>query len=258
MICRICNSDSSYTFTAKVLKKYDVRYFHCASCGFLQTEEPYWLKESYSSTIGSGDTGIIKRNRTFIKRTSVLLRLLFDKNGRYLDYAGGHGLFVRAMRDIGFNYYWSDKYAKNLYAKGFDYNGSDEIDLVTAFECFEHFENPAADIENILGISRNILFSTRTITGSPPEPHRWWYYSLNDGQHISFYSNQTLHFLASKHNLNLCTNNKSFHLLTEKKVNNNVFNMLLKLSVIGLGTLVKLGLSSKIESDHKLMTEKNV
>jgi len=258
MICKVCNNESSYTFTTKVLKKYDVKYFHCTSCGFLQTEDPFWLKESYSSAIGSGDTGIIKRNRTFINRTSVLLRLLFDKEGRYLDYAGGHGIFVRAMRDIGFDYYWSDKYAENLYAGGFEYDGSDEIDLVTAFECFEHFENPAIDIKNILGISTNVLFSTRTFTGSPPNPQKWWYYSLDDGQHISFYSTQTLRFLASKHNLNLCTDNKSFHLLSEKKIDNCVFNLLLKLSVMGLGSLVKIGMISRTESDHNLNKEKTV
>ena len=258
MLCKICNSDSSYTFTAKVLKKYDVKYFHCRSCGFLQTEEPYWLKESYSSVIGTGDTGIMKRNRTFIKRTSVLLRFLFDKNGRYLDYAGGHGIFTRAMRDIGFNYFWSDKYAENLYAHGFEYNGSDKINLVTAFECFEHFENPVEDINNIIDISRNILFSTRTFTGSPPDSQKWWYYSLDDGQHISFYSTQTLQFLASKHNLNLCTDNKSFHLLSEKKINNSVYNLLLKLSVLGLGNLVKIGMVSRTESDHNLNKEKIV
>ena len=255
MNCKICDQENNFVFSAKVLKKYDVKYFHCPSCGFLQTEDPFWLKESYSSAIGSADTGILKRNTTFVNRTSVLLRLLFDKKGRYLDYAGGHGIFVRAMRDEGFDFCWSDKYAENLYAKGFDYNESDEIDLVTAFECFEHFESPATDIGRILEISRNILFSTTTFTGSPPEPHRWWYYSLSGGQHISFYSNQTLQFIASKYNLNLCTDNKSFHLITEKKINNNVFNILLKLSVIGLGTLVKLGLSSKTESDHKLMSE---
>jgi Methyltransferase domain len=258
MFCKICNSDSNYTFTAKVLKKYDVKYFHCRSCGFLQTEEPYWLKESYSSVIGTGDTGIMKRNRTFIKRTSVLLRFLFDKNGRYLDYAGGHGIFTRAMRDIGFNYFWSDKYAENLYAHGFEYNGSDKINLVTAFECFEHFENPVEDINNIIDISRNILFSTRTFTGSPPDSQKWWYYSLDDGQHISFYSTQTLQFLASKHNLNLCTDNKSFHLLSEKKINNSVYNLLLKLSVLGLGNLVKIGMVSRTESDHNLNKEKIV
>ena len=31
-------------------------------CDFLQTEEPFWLKEAYESAIGITDTGIIKRN----------------------------------------------------------------------------------------------------------------------------------------------------------------------------------------------------
>ncbi|MEJ2105601.1 MAG: hypothetical protein P8X47_13660, partial [Ignavibacteriaceae bacterium] len=63
MNCRVCNSKSKEVFSAKVLNKYNVKYYHCLSCGFLQTEEPYWLDEAYKSAIGIADTGIQKRNQ---------------------------------------------------------------------------------------------------------------------------------------------------------------------------------------------------
>ncbi|MEJ2506837.1 MAG: hypothetical protein P8Y81_11315 [Ignavibacteriaceae bacterium] len=68
--CKICSSESKYVFSATVLQKYDVKYFHCPECGFLQTEEPYWLDEAYSSAIGAEDTGLIALNILLIRLKS--------------------------------------------------------------------------------------------------------------------------------------------------------------------------------------------
>lgn len=51
MTCKICGKENKFIFKAKILKKYDVSYFHCENCGFLQTEEPHWLSEAYKSPI---------------------------------------------------------------------------------------------------------------------------------------------------------------------------------------------------------------
>lgn len=53
--CKICGNKTSYIFQAKVLGKYDVKYFHCSTCGYIQTEEPYWLDEAYSESISALD-----------------------------------------------------------------------------------------------------------------------------------------------------------------------------------------------------------
>jgi len=45
MNCKICSSNSSHIFSHDVLKKYNVKYFKCENCGFIQTENPYWLEE---------------------------------------------------------------------------------------------------------------------------------------------------------------------------------------------------------------------
>lgn len=70
MKCKICNNKSNYIFKAKLLNKYDVKYYHCSNCGFLQTEEPYWLEEAYNKSINISDTGIMSRN--------LFLSQLFD------------------------------------------------------------------------------------------------------------------------------------------------------------------------------------
>ncbi|MDX1798890.1 MAG: class I SAM-dependent methyltransferase [Candidatus Lokiarchaeia archaeon] len=254
--CKICSSESEFVFSATVLQKYEVKYYHCPYCGFLQTEEPYWLDEAYSFAIGAEDTGLLKRNYLLTKRTSVLINFFFNKSDKFLDYAGGYGIFVRLMRDIGFDFYWKDSYAENLIARGFEYNADDKIELITAFECFEHFVNPIEEIDKIFTISDSVLFSTRIFHGKPPKPDDWWYYSLNAGQHISLYSRQTLRSIADKFNLYLNTDNKSIHLFSKKKINNTYFNLLLKLSVMGLVKLTNLSMKSKTDSDFELLSDK--
>jgi hypothetical protein len=255
MKCRICSSESKEIFSAKILNKHTIKYYHCPECDFLQTEEPFWLDEAYKSAIGMTDTGIIKRNYLFAKRSSAVIKSLFDSNKKYLDFAGGYGILVRMMRDFGFDFYWHDPFAENLFAKGFEYNKQDEVNAVTAFECFEHFVKPVEEIEKILKISKNIIFSTRLFKGTPPKPSEWWYYSLDSGQHVSLYSTKTLKYLAGKFSLHLNTDGKAFHLLSKEKHNDFWFNFIMKLSDLGLTGLFYTGLKSKTESDNEFLSK---
>ncbi|MCG2756445.1 class I SAM-dependent methyltransferase [Candidatus Dependentiae bacterium] len=219
MQCNICKYESKYIFNAKILNKYLINYFYCNNCEFLQTEEPYWLNEAYSEAISSLDTGLVSRNISLSKFTTLFLYLFFNKNFQYLDYGGGHGLFVRMMRDIGFDFYWQDLYAKNIFARGFELNlKNNKINLITTFECFEHFVDPNKEFENMLQISSNILFSTSLLPNTIPAPDKWLYYALESEQHISFYSLKTLNFIADKYNLNIYSWG-SIHFFTHKKLN---------------------------------------
>ncbi|PKP48055.1 MAG: hypothetical protein CVT92_16440 [Bacteroidetes bacterium HGW-Bacteroidetes-1] len=139
MNCKICNQQAKHVFKAKVLKKYVINYFHCEQCGFLQTEEPYWFDEAYRESINVSDTGYMQRNINLSQKLTILLALFFDKKAKFLDYAGGYGVFTRIMRDIGFDFFWDDKYTKNLFAKGFEYQKEWEYEAVTSFESLEHF-----------------------------------------------------------------------------------------------------------------------
>lgn len=216
MKCKICKKQISKIFKAKIMNKYDINYFHCQNCSFLQTEEPFWLEEAYSEPIDASDTGYIQRNLTLSKKTTILLSLFFDKNGKFLDDAGGYGMFVRLMRDIGFDFYWYDKYTPNLFARGFEAsNGGYEA--VTAFECFEHFADPINEIENLLKLSNNIILSIELLPNPVPRPEEWWYYGLEHGQHISFYSLRTFEFIANKFGL-IYTNLGGLHFLTKRKI----------------------------------------
>ncbi|MFM6453388.1 MAG: methyltransferase domain-containing protein, partial [Planktothrix sp.] len=115
MKCKVCDSQSNYFATAQILNKYDINYFQCLNCGFVQTEEPYWLEEAYSNAIAMSDVGLVFRNLMFSDLTSTLIFNFFDHNSKFLDYGAGYGLFVRLMRDKGFNFYGFDKFCKNLF-----------------------------------------------------------------------------------------------------------------------------------------------
>ena len=228
MKCNICDSPTNTFATARVLKKYNVEYFQCSNCGFVQTEAPYWLDEAYSEAIASSDVGMLSRSTMFSNAANNIIFNLFNHNAKFLDYGGGYGVFVRMMRDFGFDFYWHDKYCKNIFSQGFeaDENSSYSYELVTAFEVFEHFVKPLEDIQKIFKFSRNILFSTKLLPAKNPKPSEWWYYALDEGQHISIYTSKALSIIAEKFNLNFYSNGDSLHLFTDKEIQPPIFKSL--------------------------------
>jgi hypothetical protein len=258
MKCKICNYKARNIFSAKILNKYNVKYYYCDYCGFLQTEEPYWLKEAHSDPISIIDTGIMARNIDSSKITAVILFFLFNKYGKFLDFAGGYGFLTRLMRDIGFDFYWHDPYSPNLVARGFESKGNSlKYELITSFETFEHFAEPVKEIESMIQFSDNILFSTELLPSTLPKPEAWWYYALESGQHISIYSYKTLRYIAQKYNMNISSNERNIHILTKnKKINNKLFNLLLKFQRFGLFFYVKKKMKSLIVDDMNLLISK--
>lgn len=224
MKCKICDSESKKIHKGIILNKYEIEYFQCMECGFVQTEKPYWLEESYSDAISVSDTGVMSRNLIFSKTATILLRILTGGKQRYLDYGGGYGIFTRFMRDNGFDFYWYDKYATNLVARGFEGDTiNKKYGAVTSFENFEHFENPLEEIEKIFSLSDFVLFSTDTVSVPAPLPENWWYYCLEHGQHISLFSLKSLDFIADKYGYFLTSNGSNMHIFSKKKINKNIF-----------------------------------
>lgn len=93
---------------------------------------------------------------------------------------------------------------------------------MTSLECFEHLVDPVEEIEKLFSISPNVLFTTNLLPHPVPRQGEWWYYGFEHGQHISFYSIETLRYLAQKYAKNLYSFG-SIHLLTDKKINNWLF-----------------------------------
>lgn len=213
--CPCCEHSTAPFGRVIVLGKYDVAYYRCVNCGFVHTERPYWLDEAYSSPLQRADVGAVNRNLLFAGITQAVLQWAFSSDARYLDYGGGHGLFVRLMRDRGFDFRWSDAFATNDYALGFEADLSDRgFTLVTAFEVFEHLVDPFSEVAKMLARGRSVLFSTELLPKSAPRPGEWWYYVPNGGQHVSIYTLEALAALGRRLGASLVSNGSSLHLLS--------------------------------------------
>ncbi|MCX7858323.1 MAG: class I SAM-dependent methyltransferase [Deltaproteobacteria bacterium] len=254
MQCRICGSKTDPVFRAPVLSKYEIDYYECRLCGFLQTEDPFWLDEAYEYPVSPYDTGYVARNISLANKLTALLWLFCRPDGRFVDFAGGCGIFVRLMRDIGFDFYWYDKYAKNVFAKGFEWDFSSRAEAVTCFEAFEHFVEPLQELRKMLDVSENIFFTTELLPNPVPKPGEWWYYGLEHGQHISFYSDKTLKFLAAKYRLNY-TRVGSLHIFSPKRFNGLLLKFL-QLTQFKIHHLIRFMLRSKTWDDHIFQVEK--
>jgi hypothetical protein len=126
---------------------------------------------------------------------------------------------------------------------------------VTTFESFEHFVYPMDEVEKILSLSKNIIFSTEPLPNPVPRSKDWWYYGLDHGQHISFYSLKTFRYIATKFKLNYAYIN-GLHVLSEKKLSNFKLKCI-KLSKLGIYTFFRKQLKSKTWDDHIKMSKKN-
>lgn len=239
------------------MNKYEICYFQCSTCNFIQTENPFWLEEAYNSAITNSDIGMMQRNLTLKQFTQAIIQFCFYSGGRFLDYGGGYGIFVRMMRDTGFDFSYYDAYCENIFAKGFE--GSlfhENYEMITAFEVFEHLANPYEDIEKMLNVSDSILFTTELLPVCNPKPEEWWYYGLEHGQHISFFTHKSLREIAIRYGLNLYSNGSSLHLLSKRKIS-PLFQMVSNYKVAYILNIITRK-KSLLEKDYNSLTCKKV
>ena len=221
--CVLCGNSGKRIFEGKIMGKYNITYYQCKTCGLIYTEEVYWLEEAYSKAIADGDVGIMSRNINNTLLTNIIINKYFDCRGKFLDYGGGVGCFVRMMRDIGFDFFWFDKYCNNFMAKGFEYT-TGSIELLCAWELFEHYENPRKEIDYLFSIADSILFSTLLYDDKLKirSFDEWWYYAPQSGQHICFYSKMTLEYIARTYHVHYYKISDEMHLFTKKICNEKI------------------------------------
>jgi len=225
MKCKICHSEAKPLFTTKVLNKYDVQYYRCPNCEFIQTEKPIWLKEAYHHAITDLDIGLIYRNLEYSKIIYKTIVNFFDSQKQFLDFAGGYGIFVRLMRDMGLNFFHQDKYCENIFATNHSIEKAKEskFEVLTALEVFEHLNNPLEEINKMFFLSDTIIFSTEIIPASTPtKPGDWWYFIPETGQHIAFYSEKTLLEIAQHFKSNYFRTG-NLHMFTKMSFKDNPF-----------------------------------
>jgi len=216
--CKICGAETNVHATATIRGRHSITYHRCDACQFVQSEAPYWLAEAYAEPINRSDTGYLARNFYLSEITPSVIRLTGNSDGPFLDFGGGYGVFARLMRDKGYDFRVYDRHCPNYFARDFqvDELASEEFNLVTAFEVFEHLPDPSETIEEILKVTGNIFFTTDVAPLPFPQPGEWEYFGLTHGQHISLYSMTALQALANRHSVHLLSNGRTLHLFTRK------------------------------------------
>jgi hypothetical protein len=222
--CRLCGQDVREFGEATLLHRYLVTYYRCETCGYVSTEEPYWLSEAYANALVAIDTGAVGRNLKFAAATQAIIQQWFQPDARFLDYGAGYGLFVRLMRDRGFDFRWSDKYAENLLSMGFEAESEDRgFEIVTAFEVFEHLPDPVDEVAKMLERGSTLLFSTELLPKPVPRPGEWWYYTLSSGQHVSLYTLESLQVMARRFDRHLVTDGARLHMFSARPISSRMF-----------------------------------
>jgi hypothetical protein len=224
MRCKICAAAAAAAFPGTMLKTYQIEYYRCPRCGFLQTEAPYWLEEAYASAISDLDLGPVNRAVGGSIIVESVIAAAFNPNARFIDWGGGYGVFTRLMRDKGYDFYWYDLYCQNLFAKQFAAAVDTGYELLTAFEVFEHLVEPMDEIAKMLKRSRSILFTTLLPPAKLTAQHEWWYLAPETGQHIAIYQLKTLQFIAKHFGLRLNTDGMGLHLLTDTDISDRRFS----------------------------------
>jgi len=247
--CPLCTSRAKVLFSAEVLGAYLGKYALCDECGLLFAHQPTWLTEAYRDPIAQMDTGIVRRNLYNTLRFTVILTFLFDKRSRFLDYAGGSGMFTRLMRDSGFDFHWHDKYCENQLAAGFERQDGSSYSTVTALEVLEHVPDPQLFVETLINQTAcdNIIFSTSIFKEKAP-PKNWHYYAFESGQHICFYQLRTLEYLAKTVGMQY-VNAGNLHLFTRKPCSPYRFKILASRWGLLAYPFARVLLSSRTQSD---------
>lgn len=225
MNCKICSADTVKFGESIILGRHRAEYDQCTRCNFISVRQPHWLPEAYSSAITSSDLGTVSRTDQNSLKTKAVIDVLFNHGTRFLDYGAGYGMFVRRMRDLGYNFHAFDLHCKNLFSGQFqiaDLQG-ETFDLITAFEVFEHLEDPADVFNRLLAQGDHLLISTELLPTPTPALGQWWYYGPEHGQHISFYTKAALNFVAKMHQRHLYSNGHNLHLFSRGKISQRLF-----------------------------------
>jgi len=227
-VCNLCGGETKLFGRYIVMGRHSATYDRCGTCGFVSARDPSWLAEAYVTPINPMDTGCVARTWHFARATAAVIGGVVRADGPFLDFGGGYGLFVRHMRDGGFDFRWMDGYCRNLLAAGFEAAPARDgrYGLITSLEVFEHLTDPWRQFEQLLQWSDALLFSTELVPAGLTTLEGWHFAGFEHGQHVSFFSRESLQRVAARLGVNLVSNGHSLHLLTRQRVSPTWFRLL--------------------------------
>lgn len=140
-------------------------------------------------------------NPGYVKMLSDVLTLirqfgLGPDKSNLLDFGcGPEPVFVDLCRQAGFNAFGYDSHFQQEFPK------KSPFEVISAIEVWEHFRSPAREIRFLLSyLAPGGLLAVRTLLhGGEKNISSWWY--ARDNTHLSFYSQQTMNWIAENFGL---------------------------------------------------------
>ena len=217
-VCPVCAKRTEHWASAQVLLHVSVTYSRCTSCGLIKADDVHWLDEAYSSAIAGLDLGLLDRCLVLSHVTSAFMRAAGLVDGPFLDWAGGYGILTRLMRDRGFDFRDFDPKAANILAGDYrlDRLEGERFQLVTAFEVLEHLEDPVEELADVASRADVLLATTQVVPSPAPRPGEWDYFALESGQHITFYTRDSIKHLARRLGFGHCTSGRLIHVMSRR------------------------------------------
>jgi glycosyltransferase involved in cell wall biosynthesis/acetyltransferase-like isoleucine patch superfamily enzyme/predicted O-methyltransferase YrrM len=99
--CKVCNSESHLFSQATLLNKYEVNYFQCSNCGFVQTEHPYMNKHILLSTADPGVGGVSQYNHSLLCALAKLGYRVTSLQPQAFDYS-----VIDQEQKLGIQHLW--------------------------------------------------------------------------------------------------------------------------------------------------------
>ena len=232
-VCKVCGCDRVRPlFSATVLGAYHATVVECPSCGFQYFPNAQeWLEEAYSSPIASTDTGIVARCLSLHKTISSFLSINY-KRGYVLDWGSGSGLLVRLLRDSGYESFGYEPYTTPVLAAGYTFKDHQSAQqkapfrAVIAVEVLEHLIDPREFMSSVLSMTDTLIFTTELLNDNKVGK-AWWYYSVETGQHIGFYTINSLERLASDYGCSYYTcPSQAIHIFTRNPSDIRAFRLI--------------------------------
>jgi hypothetical protein len=232
--CIVCGKSSivGESSSQTILGSFSTRLLRCSHCFHEWFEAPNrWLLSAYTSSIANTDTGIVRRSLKIHKYLSTFLSFA-NVTERILDWGSGSGLLVRMLRDDGYDCYGLEPYTTPVLAANFTYKEDSSAladqwyRTIIAIEVVEHLENPKDFFCIALSHTSTLIFSTE-LADKLKNDDDWYYYSKETGQHISFFTEQSLSCLASSNQCNyVSSNDKKMHILTRNMADLAMFKLI--------------------------------
>lgn len=189
MECSLCKNEVKEEFVSANGRT----YYQCENCGLIFTSIDFFLSNEeekgrycfHQNRID--DDGYVN----FLNQLAEPLTKFLELGASGLDYGCGPGpVLSELLKRKGFS---CDIYDPYFYP---ELDLTKQYGFITATECFEHFHNPADELDTICKILKPGGFlAVMTEFYTPEKEFADWYY-IKDPTHVCFYSIKSFEFIC--------------------------------------------------------------